>query len=89
MLTSIEVIDFDLAVARRHAAVWARLEAAGNMIGAHDLQIAATALHDGHDVAASGRASPKLSRYDNEGGYLLATVVLLPFRLRPPPSKHL
>jgi tRNA(fMet)-specific endonuclease VapC len=51
VLTSIEVIDFDLAVARRHAAVWAILEAAGNMIGAHDLQIAATALHYRHDVA--------------------------------------
>ena len=51
VLAAIEIIDFDLAVARRHAAVWARLEAAGNMIGAHDLQIAATALHHGHDVA--------------------------------------
>jgi tRNA(fMet)-specific endonuclease VapC len=51
VLASIEAIDFDLAVARRHAAVWARLEAAGTMIGAHDLQIAAAALHYGYDVA--------------------------------------
>jgi tRNA(fMet)-specific endonuclease VapC len=51
ILTSIEVVDFDLAVSRRHAAIWATLEAAGHMIGAHDLQIAATALHYGHALA--------------------------------------
>lgn len=51
VLTSIEAIDFDLPVARRHAVIWANLEAAGNMIGAHDLQIAATAVHYGHSVA--------------------------------------
>jgi predicted nucleic acid-binding protein len=51
VLSSIEAIEFDVAVARRHASIWAVLEAAGKMIGAHDLQIAATALHFGHDVA--------------------------------------
>jgi len=36
-------------IARVHAHVWAELEAAGRMIGAHDLWIAATALT--HDLA--------------------------------------
>jgi len=45
ILDSLEVIDFDLAVARRHAALWASLEKAGRVIGAYDLLIAATALH--------------------------------------------
>jgi tRNA(fMet)-specific endonuclease VapC len=51
VLTSIEAIDFDSAVARSHAKVWASLETAGTMIGAHDIIIAATALHFGHSVA--------------------------------------
>jgi tRNA(fMet)-specific endonuclease VapC len=51
VLSSIEAIEFDVPVARRHASVLAILEATGKMIGAHDLQIAATALHFGHDVA--------------------------------------
>lgn len=44
ILTQLETIDFDLAVARRHAALWAALEKAGKMIGAYDLLIAASAL---------------------------------------------
>ena len=44
-LDSIAVVDFDLPIARRHAAIWAKLEAAGRVIGAHDLMIAATALY--------------------------------------------
>ena len=51
VLSAIEVLDFDAAVARRHASIWATLESAGNMIGAHDLLIAATALHHGFTVA--------------------------------------
>ena len=38
-------------VARVHADVWAELEAAGRMIGPHDLWIAATALT--HDLAVA------------------------------------
>ncbi|MCW5549272.1 MAG: PIN domain-containing protein [Opitutaceae bacterium] len=49
LLAAVTVMDFDLPVARRHAALWAELESAGRIIGAHDLQIAATALH--HDCA--------------------------------------
>lgn len=37
------VIPFDLEAARVHAALWAKLQDGGQMIGAHDLLIAATA----------------------------------------------
>lgn len=50
-LTDFEVLQFDAAVARTHARIWAELEMQGTMIGPHDLQIAATALHHGHAVA--------------------------------------
>ena len=45
ILAQVETIDFDLALARQHAGLWAALEAAGTMIGPYDLLIAATALH--------------------------------------------
>lgn len=51
ILGRIETIDFDLAVARQYAEIWFNLEKAGNPIGAHDLLIAATALHYDHAVA--------------------------------------
>jgi predicted nucleic acid-binding protein len=51
ILAQVETIDFDLALARRHAGTWAALEAAGKAIGPYDLLIAATALHYGHPVA--------------------------------------
>ncbi|HEY5228919.1 MAG TPA: type II toxin-antitoxin system VapC family toxin [Opitutaceae bacterium] len=51
LLASIEAVEFDLPIARRHAAMWAHLESSGTMIGAHDLQIAVTALHHGHGLA--------------------------------------
>lgn len=44
-IAEVEVIDFDLGVARRYAALWAGFEAGGTKPDAHDLQIAATALH--------------------------------------------
>ncbi len=50
VLSTIETIDFDIHVARRHATIWAKLEASGKLIGAHDIQIAATALHHGHGL---------------------------------------
>lgn len=51
VLAEIETIDFDLAVARRHASIWAKLEKAGQMIGPHDLLIAASALQYGYTLA--------------------------------------
>lgn len=50
-LTSVLIQPFDLAEARCHARLWAELEARGVMIGPHDLQIAATGLAAGHEIA--------------------------------------
>jgi tRNA(fMet)-specific endonuclease VapC len=46
-LSLFPVLPFDLAAARVHAAIWADLASRGEPIGAHDLQIAATALAAG------------------------------------------
>jgi len=47
VLAELETIPVSTEVARSHAEVWAQLETAGELIGAHDLWIAATALtHD-------------------------------------------
>lgn len=56
ILARIETIDFDLAIARRHAELWAGLERAGEPIGAYDMLIAATALHYDHAVATLNAA---------------------------------
>ena len=44
ILNSVSVLPFDLDTARIHARIWADLAARGQLIGAHDLIIAATAL---------------------------------------------
>jgi predicted nucleic acid-binding protein len=41
---SLTVVPFDLSAARVHARLWAGLQAQGQVIGSHDLMIAATAL---------------------------------------------
>jgi tRNA(fMet)-specific endonuclease VapC len=47
VLAAVPVLPADLAVARAHARIWAELAARGEVIGGHDLWIAATALaHD-------------------------------------------
>ena len=51
VLANMPVIPFGLAEARVHARLWAELAGAGVLIGAHDLQIAATALVAGSEVA--------------------------------------
>jgi len=51
ILSNMKVLDFNLAQARLHARLWADLEMRGQMIGTHDLQIAAAALACGHDLA--------------------------------------
>jgi tRNA(fMet)-specific endonuclease VapC len=51
VLANVPVIPFGLAEARVHARIWATLAAAGTPIGAHDLQVAATALVAGSAVA--------------------------------------
>ncbi len=45
-----EILAFDLDVARQHARIWAELSQQGQLIGAHDLMIAATAVHHGLSV---------------------------------------
>lgn len=55
VLTNVPVIPFGLAEARVHARIWAALAAAGTLVGAHDLQVAATALTAGSTVATLNR----------------------------------
>lgn len=50
ILARVPVLPFDLQVARIHAQVWAELAASGQLIGAHDLLIGATALAHGYGV---------------------------------------
>ncbi len=51
ILGAVEVIAFDERVARVHATLWAELERRGRPLGAHDLQIAATAISLGWPLA--------------------------------------
>jgi tRNA(fMet)-specific endonuclease VapC len=44
-------LPFDLDCARSHAGLWAKLEVAGERIGAHDMLIAATCLAYGQKLA--------------------------------------
>lgn len=53
MISAIEPLPVTTAIARAHAEIWAELENDGNLIGAHDLWIAATALSHGMDVATA------------------------------------
>ena len=50
ILEGIPVLPFDLRVARSHAQILAQLAATGQLIGANDLLIAATALSYGYSV---------------------------------------
>lgn len=50
IIQHLPVLPFGIAEARRHAELRALLTAQGMMIGAHDLQIAATAIAGGHAV---------------------------------------
>lgn len=47
----LEVVPLDLRVARTHARIWAQLTVSGQMIGPHDLIVAATALQRRWTVA--------------------------------------
>lgn len=47
----LEVVPLDAGISRVHARLWARLFRAGQMIGPHDLILAATALHRNWAVA--------------------------------------
>jgi tRNA(fMet)-specific endonuclease VapC len=47
----VPILPFDLEIARVHSRIWADLASRGEVIGAHDLLIAATALFHQHAVA--------------------------------------
>lgn len=51
LLRDMPIATFDLLAARRHAELWATLAQAGQMIGPHDLLIAATAVARGDAIA--------------------------------------
>ena len=53
ILTRFPVVEFDLAAARVHARLWAELVARGELVGAHDLLIAATAVTLDFQVATA------------------------------------
>jgi predicted nucleic acid-binding protein len=56
LLAGVHAIPITEPVARVHAGVWSQLADAGDLIGAHDLWIAATALAHGLAVATGNRA---------------------------------
>jgi tRNA(fMet)-specific endonuclease VapC len=72
VLANVPVIPFGLGEARAHARIWAELAGGGVLIGAHDLQIAATAL-----VAGSSLATLNVSEFGRVPGLQLAE--LTPF----------
>jgi tRNA(fMet)-specific endonuclease VapC len=53
LISSIEPLPVTTSVARTHAEIWAGLERRGEVIGAHDMWIAATALSHGMAVATA------------------------------------
>jgi len=56
VLTQIPIRDFTIEVARVHAELFATLARSGQMIGAHDLIVAATARHDDCSVLTTNVA---------------------------------
>lgn len=55
ILGAVEQVPIDTEVARVHADLWAGLESSGEVIDAHDLWIAATALTHGMELATVNR----------------------------------
>lgn len=53
VISAIEPLPITTTIARAHAELWAELEKSGDLVGAHDLWIAATALSHGMDVATA------------------------------------
>ena len=44
-ISTFDIVEFGLAESRVHARLWAQLKSTGQIIGPHDMIIAATALH--------------------------------------------
>lgn len=55
ILGSVDVVAFDERIARVHAELWSQLAKAGRPLGAHDLQVAATAVSLGWPLATLDR----------------------------------
>jgi tRNA(fMet)-specific endonuclease VapC len=53
LISAIEPLPITTSVARAHAEIWAGLERGGEVIGAHDMWIAATAVSHGMEVATA------------------------------------
>lgn len=53
VISAMEPLPITTTIARAHAEIWAELEKNGDLIGAHDLWIAATALSHGMDIATA------------------------------------
>lgn len=53
LISSIEPLPITTSVARAHAEIWAGLEQRGEVIGAHDMWIAATAISHGMEIATA------------------------------------
>jgi predicted nucleic acid-binding protein len=62
IIAGITILDFSTAIARRHAQVHANLARKGQLIGPHDMIIAATALHYGLSLLTDNVA--EFSRVD-------------------------
>jgi len=62
ILAGVSVLDFTISVARRHAQLYAELSQQGQLIGAHDTIIAATALH--HNLAVLTENVEEFSRVE-------------------------
>jgi predicted nucleic acid-binding protein len=56
LLGALPIVDYDLEIARVHAALWAELTATGVRLSKHDQMIAATALSLGYDLATRDAA---------------------------------
>jgi tRNA(fMet)-specific endonuclease VapC len=55
LIAVVEPVQITAQIARVHAEIWARLEAQGNIVGAHDLWIAATAIAHDMPLATTNR----------------------------------
>ncbi len=53
VLTQFPLLDIDIATARMHAQIWSTLATQGQLIGPHDLWLAATCLSHGLAIATA------------------------------------
>ncbi len=53
LISALEPLPITTPVARAHARIWAELERSGELIGGHDMWIAATAVSHGMEVATA------------------------------------